>query len=365
MTTGQNGSWFAYVGTYTTRGSKGIYVFRYDPASGGLTLQSTASEDQNPSFVAISPDRRFLYSVNEVQDYEGNSSGAVSAYAVDEKTGGLTFLNRKATKGPGPCHLMVDPTGKFVVAANYSGGSVALFPVNADGSVDDASDFIQHQGSSINENRQKGPHAHSANLSPDGTRIYVADLGLDKILIYQIDATSKKLRPNNPAEVVVHAGAGPRHFKFHPNRKFAYVINELDSTVTAFAVDASNGGLAEIETLSTIPSDFHERTHTADLHITASGKYLYGSNRGHDSLAIFKIDQSTGRLTAIGHESTQGQTPRNFAIDPTGRFVFAENQNGDTIVTFTLDDTTGKLTPTGTVMEVPAPVCLIFVPLAG
>lgn len=355
---------YLYIGTYTTGESEGVYVYRMNGVTGTLELASTAEAGENPSFLAIHPQCQYLYAVNEISEFEGKPSGNVSAFAIDQTSGELTFLNRKSSVGTGPCHLTVDSTGKFILAANYGGGSVCMLPIQADGSLGEATDFIQHSGSSINPQRQEGPHAHSIMIDPANRYAFAPDLGLDKIVSYRIDLTAGKLVPNNPPSAAVKAGAGPRHFDFHPNRKFAYVINELDSTITAFDYDETSGALSETQTISTLPADFSGISHTADVHVHSSGRFLYGSNRGHDSIAIFEIDEDTGKLNTVGYESTQGETPRNFGIDPSGTFLLAANQTTDTIITFRIDEETGILTPTGQVTEVPAPVCLQFVALS-
>ncbi len=347
-----------YIGTYTQGDSEGIYVYRLDISSGALEYVSVAAGVDNPSFLELHPQKPYLYAVNEISDFGGESSGAITAFSIDEGTGALTLLNQQSTIGPGPCHLSVDATGKFALVANYGGGSVCMLPIQEDGTLGEATDFIQHEGSSVNPARQQGPHAHSIVIDPTNRYAFTPDLGLDKILIYKIDLTSGKLIPNDPPWVAVAPGGGPRHFDFHPDHKYAYVINEIGNTVTAFTYDETNGSLAEIQTIPTLPDDFEDTSHTADIHVSPSGKFLYGSNRGHDSIVIFAIDSETGTLAYVDHESTQGETPRNFAIDPTGTFLFAENQGTDTIVTFRIDSDTGKLTATGHVADVPMPVCI-------
>lgn len=347
-----------YIGTYTNGKSEGIYVYRMEKSTGVLEYVSKATGVDNPSFLAVHPQQSYLYAVNEVGEFAGKSSGAVSAFSIESQTGELTYLNQQPTHGPGPCHLSVDQTGKLVLVANYGGGSVSVLPIQNDGQLGEATDFIQHEGSSINPRRQEGPHAHSIILSPDNRYAFVPDLGLDKIMIYQLNLTQGKLKPNDEPWVQVKAGAGPRHFTFHPNGRYAYVINELDSTFTAFTYDGTHGTLKEMQMVPTLPEDFEGTSHCADLHISPSGKFLYGSNRGHDSIVIYAIDENTGKLTYVGHELTQGENPRNFVIDPTGTFLLAANQSTDTIVTFRIDQQTGKLMSTGHVAEVPQAVCL-------
>jgi 6-phosphogluconolactonase len=348
-----------YFGTYTGRNSKGIYVARFDPATGKLSVPELAAESTNPSFLAIHPAGKFLYAVNEVADYEGKSSGAVSAFAIDRTSGKLAQLNQQSSQGAAPCHLIVDPSGKNVLLANYTGGSVTVLPIRTDGSLEKASDHVQHTGSSVDPRRQKEPHAHSINLTPDGRYALAADLGLDKILIYRFDATKGTLEPHDPAAAAVPPGSGPRHFAFHPSRRYAYVINELSSTVTAFSFDPMAVTLRQLQTISTLPEPVKGNS-TAEVVVHPSGKFLYGSNRGHNSIAIFTIDESTGRLTPAGYQPTGGKSPRNFAIDPSGAYLLAANQGSDSVVVFRIDSASGGLKPTGQSIEVGAPVCIRF-----
>jgi 6-phosphogluconolactonase len=353
-----------YVGTYTAEGaSEGIYASELDTAEGTLTTPRLVAKTVNPSFLAIHPNRRFLYAVSELDETDGRQTGAVAAFAIDADTGELALLNKQASEGAGPCHLVVDPKGRAVLVANYGGGSVASLPIGEDGSLKPAASAIQHTGHSVNSQRQEGPHAHSINLDPAGRFAFAADLGLDQVLIYKFDAASGKLAPNDPPYAEVAGGAGPRHFAFHPSGQFAYVINELANTVTAFRFDATAGTLTETQTISTLPDDFGEASYTAEVQVHPSGKFLYGSNRGHDSLAVFAIDQSTGKLTAVGHQKTGGKTPRNFGIDPTGAYVLAANQASDNVVLFQVNQKTGKLQQRGEPLAVPAPVCVKFVAL--
>ncbi len=349
-----------YIGTYTQRGSKGIYLAHLDVAGGTLRLAGLAGEVVNPSFLAIHPSHKFIYAIGEVGSFAGGKGGAVSAFSVDAATGKLTLLNQKSSRGPGPCHVTVDRLGKNALVANYGGGSVACLPIGEDGRLGDATAFIQHKGSSVNPQRQQGPHAHSINLDAANRFAFVADLGLDKVLVYRFDPAAGTLEPNDPPAASIAPGSGPRHFAFHPSGRFAYVINELSSTVTAFAYDAERGTLQTLQTVSTLPEDFDGKSTTAEVQVHPSGKFLYGSNRGHDSIACFRIDAATGRLTPIGHEPTQGKNPRNFGIDPTGAYLLAANQDGDNIVAFRIDPATGKLSPTGQSIRVPMPVCVKF-----
>ena len=365
MTKQNNEEILVYIGTYTSGKSEGIYVYRLEQSSGTLSFASKATGVDNPSFLAIHPQQHYLYAVNEIGEFAGKPSGAVSAFSIEEKTGELTYLNQQPSHGTSPCHLSVDKTGQFVLVANYGGGSVCVLPIQDDGQLGEATDFIQHQGSSVNPQRQESPHAHSITQDAANRCAFAADLGLDKIMIYQLDLTQGKLKPNDEPWVQVKGGAGPRHFDFHPNGKYAYLINELDNTLIAFTYDETRGTLREIQTVPTLPDDFEGTSHTADVHVSPSGKFVYGSNRGHDSIVIFAIDEDTGKLTYVGHELTQGKSPRNFAIDPTGTFLLAANHSTDTIVTFRIDQQTGRLMPTGHVTEVPTPVCLKIIHISS
>jgi len=349
-----------YFGTYTRGGkSKGIYCYRLDLASGKLTAAGITEGVTNPSFLAIHPSGKYLYAVSEVNDSSGKPGGAVSAFALDRKSGGLTPLNHQSSEGAGPCHVSVDKTGKVAMVANYGSGSIASLPIKADGSLDKAASAIQHEGSSVVPGRQAGPHAHSINVSPDNRFAVAADLGLDKVLIYKLDPAKGTLTANDPAFGKAIPGGGPRHFAFHPSGRFAYVCNEIKSSVTAFTYDAEKGSLTELQTITTLPEETIGNS-TAEIQVHPSGKFLYCSNRGHDSLAIFTIDEKTGKLTANGHQKTLGKTPRNFGIDPTGAYVIACNQATDNVAVFKVDQSTGKLTQVGEPIMVPAAVCVKF-----
>jgi 6-phosphogluconolactonase len=356
----KSGKLSVYVGTYTQRGSKGIYLAHLDLAGGDLHLDGIAGEVVNPSFLTIHPSRRFLYAIGEVGEFAGGKGGAVSAFAVDPASGKLTLLNQKSSRGPGPCHVVLDKGGKHALVANYSGGSVACLPIGEDGLLGDATSFVQHNGSSVDPQRQDSPHAHSINLDAANRFAFAPDLGLDKVMIYRFDAAQSTLTPNDPPAAAVAPGSGPRHFAFHPNGRLAYAINELASTITAFEYDAGRGTLQTLQTVSTLPDGFEGKSFTADVHVHPSGKFVYGSNRGHDSIAAFAVDEATGKLTAIGHQSTEGKTPRNFGIDPTGAYLLAANQDTDNVVVFRIDAATGKLQPTGQSIRVPMPVCVKF-----
>jgi 6-phosphogluconolactonase len=351
-----------YVGTYTSGKSEGIYLYRLSLASGELQHAGTVKGVSNPSFLTIDAGRRHLYAVNEETQFQGKPGGAVSAFAINQQTGDLTFLNQQPSLGGAPCHLSIDSTGRFVLLANYVGGNVSVLPLRRDGSLDQASDTIQHQGAGLNRERQESAHAHCIMLDRANRYAFAVDLGIDKIMIYRFDARKGKLTANQEPSVSLKAGAGPRHFLFHPDGRQAYVINELDSTITMFAYDARRGSLTPGQTVSTLPKDFSGANSCADIHLSPSGRFLYGSNRGHDSIVIFAVEKGTGKLQYVAHEPTQGKTPRNFAIDPTGAYLLAANQNSDSIVTFRIDPLSGKLTPTGHIAEVPAPVCLKLIP---
>ena len=351
-----------YVGTYTQdTKSKGIYAYRFDPATGQVTDLGVAAETTNPSFVAADPNGKYLYAVNELQNYQGPNSGGVSAFSIDRDTGKLTFLNEVPSRGADPCYIIVDKAGKHVLVANYTGGSIAVFPVLADGKLGEATAFVQHTGHGTNPQRQEAAHAHSIDLSPDERFAFVDDLGLDQLFVYKYDSAKGTLTPNDPPFVKLDPGAGPRHFALAPSGKFAYVIAEMGSTVTAFSIDLKAGTLQRLQSVSTLPKDFKGENDDAEIHIHPSGKFLYASNRGHDSIAIFAIDPKKGTLTQIEDVPTQGQIPRSFELDPTGKYLFAENQKSDNIVIFRIDEKTGRLTPTGTKIEVPSPVDVKFV----
>ncbi len=351
-------AFYAYVGTYTDKGSKGIYLYSFQPSTGKLDSVGLVAETPNPTFLAVHPNHKYLYAANEIGKYKGENSGSITAFRI-EAGGKLTALNTVSSKGNGPCFVTVDRSGKFVLAANYGGGTVTVLPIGADGSLGEATSNIQHNGSSV-DRRQRGPHAHSINMSPDNHFAIAADLGLDKLLVYKFDAAKGVLQPNDPPSVSLAPGSGPRHFAFHPNGKVAYSINELKSTVAVFDWNAQKGVLTEKQTVSTLPKDFSGENSTAEVVVHPNGKFLYGSNRGHDSVAVFAI-AGDGKLTPVEITPVQVKVPRNFVIDPSGTFLFAEGQNSGQIVGFHLDPKTGKLTPAGTQVDVASPVCIKFV----
>lgn len=359
----QKKEYLVYFGTYTRKLSKGIYVSRLNLKDGSLSEPQLAAEVANPSFLAVHPSNKTLYAVSEMGAGAAPPGGAVTSFSIDHSTGKLSKLNMVSSKGGGPCHLNVDRTGKTLVVVNYGTGSTAAMAVKADGSLAESTSFIQHQGSSVNQSRQQGPHAHSVNISPDNRFAVVADLGLDRVLVYKLDAANSTIAPNDPPYTSVKPGSGPRHFTFHPNGKYAYVINEILCTVTAFQWDAAKGVLTEIETVSTLPAGVAvEKSYsTAEVRPHPSGKFLYGSNRGHNTIAVFQVDSKTGKIKLVDNTSTQGKIPRNFNLDPSGKWLYAENQDSDNVVAFAIDQKTGKLTPTGKTYTVGTPVCIRFV----
>jgi len=355
------GKYIAFIGTYTTKESKGIYAFRFDSDNGKLQPLGLAAEIRNPTFLAPHPNGKFLYAIGEVSNFQGQKAGSVNAFAVDARTGKLTLLNTVSSQGAGPCHVSVDQTGRCALVANYGGGSVASFPIGPDGKLGEATSFFQHAGSGPNLKRQQGPHAHAFTIAPDNRFAMAPDLGADKVFIYRLDPASAKVTPADPPAVKIIPGSGPRHIAFHPSAKYAYVINELTSTITTFEYDKEKGELQEIQNISTLPEDFTGNSTGAEIFVHRSGRWLIGSNRGHDSLALFEIDRRTGRLALRQHIPTQGKTPRNFNFDPTGKFILAANQDTDNLVVFRFDPETGRVTPTGITASVPAPVCIDFV----
>jgi 6-phosphogluconolactonase len=347
-----------YVGTYTSGKSAGIYLYRLDLGDGSLRHSGMTGGVVNPSYLTLDRARRRLYAVNEVEEFEGAPSGAVSAFEIDPKTGALRLINRRRSMGGAPCYVTLSDSGRFLLVANYVGGNVAVLPVLKDGSLGDAVDVEQFRGSGPNRERQEAPHAHCVMLDRANAHAYACDLGTDKVMVYRFDRRTGRLTPNEQGSVSLKPGAGPRHMDFHPNGRAAYVLNELDATVTAFSLDPRTGTLRESETVATLPPGFKEPNTSADIHVAPSGKFLYCSNRGHDHIAAFRIDPGTGRLKPVGHTPTGGRTPRNFAIDPTGGFLLAANQNSGTVVTFRIDPLTGGLRPTGRGAEIPSPVCI-------
>ena len=354
-----NHKYLVFVGTYTTKTeSKGIYAYEYDADTGKLTPKGVAAETADPSWVAVHPSGKSLYAANEA-----GKSSAVSAFAIDAKSGKLTLLNQMPSLGEDPCYLSFDKTSKYVLVANYSSGTVAVFPILTDGRLGEHTALAKDPGATgPNKERQEGPHAHWIETSPDNRFAMVADLGLDEVLVYKFDAASGALMPNEPAFARLKAGSGPRHILFHPNGKFVFVVSELSSTATSFDYNGKKGTLKEIETVSTLPPGFSGRNDVAEVALHPNGKFLYVSNRGEDTIAVFSIDPTKGTLTFVARMPTGGKEPRHFAIDPSGKYLLAENQFSNNIVVFKIDAATGGLTPTGQVVEVPSPVNIAFLP---
>ena len=355
--------YLVYVGTYTDKGSKGIYAYRFDPSSGELGDVGLAATTDNPSFLAVAADNKHLYALNEIIKFDAAETGAVTTYGLDRNSGKLTPLQQVSSLGPGPAHLSVDRSGKYLLVANYDGGSIAVFPIQKDGTLGTRTAFVQHTGSSANKDRQAGPHAHEIQATANNKFVLVADLGLDELLVYRFDANTGALSPANPPFVKVAAGSGPRHFALAPNGKFVYLVNELSSTVTAYSFDASSGRMTELQTISTLPQGFKGESTTAEITTDAAGKFLYASNRGDDSIAIFAIDAKTGKLSLVDRVKTGGKEPRHFTLDPTGNWLFAENQDSNDIRVFRVDSKSGRLTPTSRSVQVNSPVCVVFVPI--
>jgi 6-phosphogluconolactonase len=349
-----------YVGTYTDGTSRGIYRFSFDATTGAATEPVLAVETRNPAFLALHPSRRFLYAIGEVSDFGSAKTGVVSAFAIDPKTGDLVLLNQQSSEGAGSCHLVVDKTGRNVLVANYRGGSVAVLPIEADGRLKPASSVRAHEGSGPNKGRQERPHAHGIYLDPAERFAFSPDLGADRVFVYRFDAAKGALEPHGATPL--DPGSGPRHLAFHPSGKYVYVINELLSTITVFSYDAEKGTPTPVQTVSTLPAGFSGTSWTAEVAVSPDGRFVYGSNRGDDSLAVFRVDGATGRLTPLGHAPVGGKTPRHFAIDPTGRYILVGHQDSGTIAVLRLDPSTGMPTLVGPLVKVSKPVCVLPVP---
>ncbi len=349
-----------FISAFASGDKAGIHAFRFDSKTGGLQPLHRTTDIQNPFFLAVSPDQRFLYAIN-AEKFGGADDEFVTAYALEGSTGQLKRLNQQSARGTASCYLDVDATGRTVLVANYASGSVASLPVKEDGSLGEASSFIQHSGSSIDPQRQKGPNAHSIVISPDNRFALAADLGIDKILIYQLDAAKATLTPYESQPFVkMQPGSGPRHITFHPNGRHVYVINELANTVTCFDYIAASGMLTERQTISTLPTGFTGKSYTADLKITPDGKFLYGTNRGHDSIASYRIGED-GSLTLLSIDPSLGKGPQNILITPDGQWLLCANMPGNSVVVFRIDATYGKIAATGTPIEMPMPSCIRWV----
>ena len=348
------------VGTYTSGKSEGIYVFDFDPKTGDHKLLSTVKAS-NPSYLAVAPNQKMVYAVTEDAEVtKSGTGGGVSAFSFDQSTGKLTPVNEQFSGGKHPCYVAVDKSGKWVFAGNYSSGNVGLFKVKSDGSLDTVKQVVQHSGSGPNKDRQEAPHVHSTVLSPDNKYLMVPDLGIDKVMIYRFDQSKGLLTPSTQQFAASAPGSGPRHFDFHPNAKYAYLMEEMTGTVVVYKYQ--NGSLQKIQRLNALPKDFSGEIGSADIHVSPDGKFLYCSNRGSsNSISVFKINPGTGMITLVGHQSTLGKTPRNFNFDPSGNFLLVANQNSDDIIVFNIDKKTGMLQDSGKKISVPNPVCIKWI----
>jgi 6-phosphogluconolactonase len=348
-----------YIGTYTEGSeSEGIYRFEFDDQTGVLSSAGIAGISTNPSFLALHPQKNLLFAVGETRDFNGSDCGSLAAFKIEPGSGKLTEINRVSSSGGSPCHLVTDREGKHLLVANYSGGNVAVVAIGDDGKLGERKAFVQHEGSSVNKARQESPHAHSINLDRSNQRAFAADLGTDELVIYNFDRGSGTLERSGALEIA--PGSGPRHLAIRPDGKFLYLLNEIKSTLTAIAYDAGSGTCKQIQTISTLPEDYSGGNGTAEVQITPDGRYLFASNRGHDSIACFQIDTASGILTLIEIEPTGGSAPRNFGIHPNGKFIIAANQNSDSLKVFAIDQASGKLEDTGHGAKCPKPVCVTF-----
>jgi 6-phosphogluconolactonase len=347
-----------YIGTYTGETSKGIYAFRFDDSSGGLTPLGLVAETPSPSFLTASANGRFVFAVNELQSFGGAASGSVTSFAVDPGTAKLSEISVQPTKGAGPCHLVLDRTGRYLAVANYGGGNYAIFPVGADGRLQPAASVVAGEGAEPNPSPAIKRLGHAVGFDADNRFLVTADKGLDRMLVYRFDASDGGLTPNQPPSAALPPGSGPRHFAFHPNRRWLFTISEQAATITTFAWDQKSGSLTAFASVPTRPDGVTGGS-TAEIAVHPSGRFVYGSNRGHNSIAVFSVG-GDGMLTLVEHESTRGQTPRNFALDPTGRWLIAANQRSGTLAVFSIDQTTGALSPVGPLADVGSPVSVIF-----
>ncbi|MFC2126514.1 lactonase family protein [Bacteroidota bacterium] len=348
---------YIYVGTFSGDVEKGIYVYEFDRYAGTLSLIQTLGGMTNPTYLEIHPNGKFLYSVNRNTVNEEEEWGSVSAYSIDQASGKLIHINDQSSQGNAPCHMSIDSQGRLVFIANYGSGSVAAYPILEDGSIEPASKFVQHTGSSVRGERQQGPHAHCSVVSPNDDYLYAADLGIDRVKTYRIDYKENTFNSIPASDGIIHPGGGPRHIAISANQKFAYVLEEMDAHVSVFAIDPENGALSEVQRIPTLPDDYSGTNYCADIHIDPSGKHLYATNRGHNSLAIYEINDESGMLSLLDQQSVHGDWPRNFLIDPKGDFVFVANRKTNNVVVFRRDPSSGKLTNTGVEISVPEPVC--------
>jgi 6-phosphogluconolactonase len=346
-----------FAGSYAEAEENGVYVYAFDEESGTLTLTDEVAEFRNPTFLNVDADRKLLYAISETINKSGQKVGEAAAFAIDSKEGSLRLINRKETVASTTCHIQRDENSRFLTVTSYHGGMIGLFDITEEGAIGQQLDVKQHVGSSQHPERQDRPHPHSSFYSPDGRYLLVSDLGLDRIVTYRLDEAANKLI--HQSEVSLHPGAGPRHLSFHPNGKFVYVINEVDSTITSFTYDKENGQLTTKETVSTLPADFKDENSCAEITVSTDGKFVYGSNRGHDSIVVFAIDEQTGSLSLVQHISVEGGHPRHFALTPNGRYLLAANRDTNNIVTFKVNKASGELTFTGNSVTLSKPVCVV------
>jgi 6-phosphogluconolactonase len=357
------GRFLAYIGTYTTKGSKGIYVARFDAATGKISSPDLATQAGNPCFLAVHPDQKHLLAAVDAIEPDGSTNSGMAMFAIDRATGRLSLINTQFCGWRAVCHASLDPSGRCALVASYTDGCLAAAPIATNGSLGELTARICHHGSSVNPARQSGPHAHQAVTDPTDRFVFVCDLGMDKIMSYRLDAAAGSLRPNDPPFTVAAPGSGPRHLTFHPNGHFAYVISELANTVTTFGYDSARGALSQLQIASTLPAGFTNFNTAAEVVVHPSGRFLYASNRGQDSVVLFSIDEATGLLSPVEHQSTRGKMPRFIAIDPTGNYLFVANQESDNVVIFRINPADGRLTLTGQSLKVSVPVCIAFVPM--
>lgn len=353
-------NYLMYVGTYTGHGSQGIYAYRFNSSTGKFTELGLAAPSDQPSFLAVDPSGKFLYAINEIASYQGKPTGAATSFAINQRSGKLTKLNEVSSRDEGPAFIGLDRTSRFAIVANYTLGSVAVLPIMKGGKLGEATAFVQHKGSSVNPERQQGPHAHAGVFSPDNRFVIIADLGLDQLLVYPFNATNGTL--GTPHIVKTHPGAGPRHLIFGTQGKFLYVINEIQSTIVVYSYDAAHGSLHALQTISSLPDDFKGKSTAAEIALAPSGRFLYASNRGDDSVVVFRRDEKDATLKLVEFDSTQGKTPRSFSLDPTGHWLIAADQDSNKLVVFRIDPDTGHLSLTNEAHEVSAPACVLFVP---
>jgi len=347
---------YLYVGAYTENAEQGISIYKFDANQGGLSFIATEKNVKNPSYLAINDKNNLLVAANEVGEYHGKKTGYVTSFSINSETGGLTKINEVASGGGAPCYVTVNKSASHAFVSNYSGGNVSIIPIQSDGRLSEYSDLKQHEGTGGNPARQKGPHAHFIELDPKQEFAIAVDLGMDKIISYKIDEKQGLLNESN--QFSVQAGAGPRHLTFHPNKRLVFVISELNSTISSLSYDSKEGKFSEVMTVSTLPDDFNGTSYCADIHVSPNGKYVYGSNRGHNSIVVYQVDVKSGKLSYVDHTSVKGDWPRNFLIDPTGKFLLVANQKSDNIVVFKIDQESGRLRSNGVEVQLPKPVCL-------